>query len=170
MMKLLLWVIPAILIIRATERTVGDVFALQRVRQIILWGVGIGLLLLITVIATKAFSGKPIVSSSLGWPMVNAVVVAPIVEEITFRGAILGSLRRQYRFALANTVTAVLFVGAHLPGWYFQGRLLINLVTPIGGALSIFLLGLIFGWVAHRSESVTASMLAHALNNLGSSL
>ncbi|MBE3123029.1 MAG: CPBP family intramembrane metalloprotease [Thermoplasmata archaeon] len=41
-----------------------------------------------------------------------------------------------------------------------------NLSTPLGGALSIFILGLIFGYVAHRSKSVSGSIITHILNNL----
>jgi membrane protease YdiL (CAAX protease family) len=63
-------------------------------------------------------------------------------------------------------VTALTFVLVHIPGWYFQGRLVEMLTTPIGGALTIFVLGLIFGVIAHRSRSILAPMLAHALNNL----
>jgi len=75
-------------------------------------------------------------------------------------------LLRRYRFATANTLTAVFFLGIHLPGWYFQGRLRAMLAQPVGGALSIFLIGWVLGLVAHRSKSVAASTLAHILNNL----
>ena len=83
-----------------------------------------------------------------------------------FRGAVLGNLTQRYRFLLANTLTAALFLGMHLPGWHFQGHLWVNLTAPVGGALSIFLLGWVFGLVADKSKSVAASMIAHSLNNL----
>jgi membrane protease YdiL (CAAX protease family) len=41
-----------------------------------------------------------------------------------------------------------------------------NLSSPLSGALSIFVLGLIFGYVAHRSKSVSGSIITHMLNNL----
>ena len=168
-MKLLLWVLPAILIIRFSGRRLLDVLGLKRLVPVVLWGGGVGLLLATIAIASKFAGGRAILPASFGWPILNAMLVAPVVEEITFRGAILGSLKQRYRFAIANSITALLFLGAHLPGWYFQGRLLAGLITPLGGALSIFLVGFVFGYVAHRSDSVAASVLAHALNNLGSS-
>jgi len=168
-MKLLLWVLPAILIIRFSGRRLLDVLGLKRLVPVVLWGGGVGLLLATIAIASKVAGGRAILPASFGWPILNAMLVAPVVEEITFRGAILGSLKQRYRFAIANSITALLFLGAHLPGWYFQGRLLAGLITPLGGALSIFLVGFVFGYVAHRSDSVAASVLAHALNNLGSS-
>jgi membrane protease YdiL (CAAX protease family) len=167
-MKLLLWVLPAILIFRFSGRRFLDVLGLKRLLPIVLWGGGVGSLLAITAFVSKFVGGKAILPASFGWPFLNAVLVAPVVEEITFRGAVLGSLKQRYRFAIANSITALLFLGAHLPGWYFQGRVLANLITPVGGALSIFLVGFVFGYVAHRSDSVAASVLAHALNNLGS--
>jgi membrane protease YdiL (CAAX protease family) len=168
LMKLLLWVLPALLIIRCSGRSVLDVLGLKRVVPILLWGGGVGLLLFMIAFVSKYAGGRMILPGSFGWPFLNAVLVAPLVEEITFRGAILGSLRQRYRFAIANSITAALFLGAHLPGWYFQGRLLTSLTAPVGGALSIFLVGFVFGYVAHRSNSVAASVLAHILNNLGS--
>jgi len=65
--------------------------------------------------------------------------INPVVEEIAFRGAILGSLNTRFRFGVANTLTGLLFLGIHLPGWFFQGRLLANLEMPIGGALPLVL-------------------------------
>jgi membrane protease YdiL (CAAX protease family) len=94
------------------------------------------------------------------------VIVAPIVEEFTFRGAILQTLLSRYRFIVANTVTAVFFLGIHLPGWRFQGRLSDMLAQPIGGALSILFIGWILGLVAYKSKSVAVSTLTHVLNNL----
>lgn len=47
-----------------------------------------------------------------------------------------------------------------------MGTLTENLTRPIGGALSIFLLGLAFGYATHRGRSVVAGMVAHSLNNL----
>jgi hypothetical protein len=43
-----------------------------------------------------------------------------------------------------------LFLGMHLPGWYFQDRLWQNLASPVGGALPILVLGLVFGLVGEK--------------------
>jgi membrane protease YdiL (CAAX protease family) len=60
----------------------------------------------------------------------------------------------------------LLFVSLHLPGWYFMGHLRERLTAPLGGAFSIFLLGLAFGYVTYRSRSVAAGVVAHFVNNL----
>lgn len=138
----------------------------EKTRSILLWGFGPGLVLGTIALLSKGIGGQPLFISGLGWPLFSGVIVAPIVEEFTFRGAILGALGQRFRFRTANTVTALLFLGIHLPGWYFQGRLLENLLNPVSGALSIFLLGWVFGYVAHKSNSVAACTVTHMLNNL----
>ena len=165
-MKLILWIAPAIVLIRCSGQTFGEVMALYRWRSILTWGGGVGLILGAMAILTKALGHQPLFTSQISWTLFSGVIVAPLVEEITFRGAILGALENRLRFAVANAITGLLFLGVHFPGWYFQGRLLANLKAPIGGALSIFLLGLLFGYVAHKSKSVAASTLCHMLNNL----
>jgi membrane protease YdiL (CAAX protease family) len=47
-----------------------------------------------------------------------------------------------------------------------MGTLGANLTRPVGGAASIFLLGLCFGWVTRHGRSFPGSSVTHALNNL----
>ena len=82
------------------------------------------------------------------------------------RGAVFWNLQQVHSTAVANVVSSLMFIVLHIPGWYFMGTLMENLTRPIGGALSIFLLGLAFGYATHRGRSVVAGMLAHFLNNL----
>jgi uncharacterized protein len=169
-MKLALWVVPALVLIRLSGRRIRTVFAFGRWRSALLWGGGVGLVLGASAVLPALLRHQPLLSTSVSWAFVNAVVVAPIVEELTFRGAVLGGLSKRYRFAVANTLTALFFLGAHLPGWYFQGQLWSLLVTPVGGALSIFVIGWLLGFVMYRSQSLLGSTLAHMLNNLFNAL
>lgn len=165
-MKALLWIVPAAVLIRLSGRSLRDVLGLSRWRRAVLWGGGAGLLLALLSVTAKIIQHKPFLSTSLSWPFFSAIVIAPVFEESLFRGAVLGALVPRYRFAVANLLAAVLFLGIHLPGWWFQGRLWQNLLSPVSGALAILILGLVFGLVAHRSRSLPASILAHSLNNL----
>jgi membrane protease YdiL (CAAX protease family) len=164
-MKVALWVLPAIALIRLSGRHIREVIAAKRWRAALRWGGGVGLLLGVVALVTKALGHQPLFAPELSWALINAVLVAPIVEEFTFRGAVLGSLMQRYRFSVANTLTALFFLGAHLIGWYFQGRQAALLTAPVGGALSIFLLGWLFGLVLRQSQSLIGSTLAHILNN-----
>jgi membrane protease YdiL (CAAX protease family) len=104
--------------------------------------------------------------SVFDWAVATAVTVSPLAEEAVFRGAVLPGLVPRLGFFWANSLTALLFLGAHVPGWAVQGRLLPMLQTAHGGALSIFLMGWILGVVVYKSSSVSAGILAHLVNNL----
>lgn len=78
----------------------------------------------------------------------------------------MGNLQTTYTFFTANIITSLMFVVLHIPGWYFMGVLSATLTQPVGGALSVFLVSLAFGYAAQRSHSVMGGVLAHFLNNL----
>jgi membrane protease YdiL (CAAX protease family) len=163
--KILLWVLPALFLIHHSGLGVRTVIGLNRFRQIVVWGAGVGLILGATATTVKILTHQPLFQFAVAWPFVNAVLLSPIVEEIVFRGALLESLKTRYSFIRSNLITGILFVSIHVPGWFFQGRLRENLTSPTG-AISIFLLGLVFGYVAHKSKSVAASTVTHSLSNL----
>ncbi len=166
--KIVIWILPAVWLIRASGRTVAVVFNVSKWKRYLAWGGGIGLVIGLTAWAPKLAAGHPLFGSAPSLGLANALVVAPLFEEFLIRGAMMGALQLQMPFWRANLIAALMFLGLHLPGWYFMGSLGANLAMPIGGALSIFLLGLAFGYAAHRGGSVLAASVAHFLNNLAS--
>ena len=80
-------------------------------------------------------------------------VLAPIAEEVVFRGFVFEGLAR----GRGGAVTASLFTSLV---WS-----LIHLQYSWREMSVIFLLGLVLGWVRHRSGSVWACMALHAVNN-----
>jgi uncharacterized protein len=164
-MRASLWVFPSIVLIRRSGRKLRDILTLKRVKTIAGWGGGIGMILGIVTLITRAVQHQPLFSLELSWSLLTAVIIAPIVEEITFRGAVMGALETRCSFAVSNLVSGILFLLMHFPGWYFKGVLMQNLTAPIGGALAILLLGWIFGYAAHKSKSLAGSILTHMLNN-----
>ncbi len=164
--KLVLWILPALWLLRISDRRLREVFQFSHWRSWLAWGAGIGFLIALTGFVPKYLRGALLLPTELSFPLGNVLVIAPVFEEFLMRGAILGNLRQGYSFATANIVSALLFVGLHLPGWYFMGTLRENMAKPVGGAVSIFILGLLFGYAARKSNSVIAAMLAHGLNNL----
>ncbi len=88
----------------------------------------------------------------VGVSLVGYVVVAPLFEEIVFRGLLYGTLRRRYRWEWAALLSAALFALAHGYGWF--------------GFASVFWSGLLWAWVYEKTGSLLPGMLAHALNNL----
>ncbi len=88
---------------------------------------------------------------SLWFTVLLAALLAPIVEEILFRGVLLTGLARRISFGWANAVQAALFASLHLTAPLF----------PI-----FFLMGLIGGELMRRSGGLLAPLTMHALNNV----
>jgi membrane protease YdiL (CAAX protease family) len=78
------------------------------------------------------------------------VLVAPLTEELLFRGLILRGLLRHYSVRKALVASAVLFTLLHANPW--------QVVTPMA-------LGLVLGWWFARTRSLTPCLAAHALLN-----
>ena len=82
--------------------------------------------------------------------VVGAAVVAPVVEEIFFRGFLFAGLRQRYRWQVAAVVSAGLFAVIHL--------------QPLA-VLPILLLGLIFAFLYQWSGSIWPAILMHVSTN-----
>ncbi len=91
------------------------------------------------------------------WLVLLAFAVAPAVfEELTFRGFVFSAIRKRGSPWRAILITAILFGLFHV----ISGRIL----TPERLVPST-LLGILLGWVAHRTGSVLPGILIHALHN-----
>lgn len=81
------------------------------------------------------------------------VVAAPVFEEMVFRGLLLGCLlARGWNSWIAVAVTAAAFASTH--GQYY-----------LPGLISVFVGGLLFGWLRIISGGLAAPLLAHAAMN-----
>ena len=165
--KIIIWILPALWLLRISDNKLSTVFNFPNWRVSTIWGVGSGLIIALTGILPKLVNGHftflPVVSLAL----LNILVVAPVFEEFVLRGVFQNVLKQNASFGLVNCITSAMFLGLHLPGWYFVGTLVENLSRPVGGALSILALGFIFGYVAHKGKSVVGAMICHVLNNFG---
>jgi membrane protease YdiL (CAAX protease family) len=85
------------------------------------------------------------------WFLVLLCVVVPVGEEIFFRGFVYGGLRARWGAPLALLISSAFFAAVHL---------------QIVHALPIFVLGIVFGLIYHRTGSLLPAMAAHGLNNL----
>jgi ABC-2 type transport system permease protein/sodium transport system permease protein len=86
-----------------------------------------------------------------------AIAVVPaVVEELFFRGYLLGSMRGRLPAWLAITFTALAFGLFHAS---------VGGLVALERVLSSTFLGLVLGWVCWTSRSVLPGMIVHALNN-----
>lgn len=82
---------------------------------------------------------------------ISVIVLAPIAEELLFRGVIFRGLRNWAKPGVAIVVSAVFFGIAHL----------IPLVIP-----PIFVLGLLLAWIVETRGSLVPSIAAHVTFNV----
>jgi membrane protease YdiL (CAAX protease family) len=86
----------------------------------------------------------------------DATVWAPIVEELTFRGLLYGTLRTRLGAGSSAVLSAVVFT---LPHGY-----------AIAGSASVLVSGVLWALAYERTRSLWPGLLAHAANNLLSTL
>lgn len=85
-----------------------------------------------------------------GWAMLTAVVIAPIFEELIFRGRLYNLLRHNCSPSIAVMLSALVFAVAH-------GSVVVG--------VSAFLSGIIFGYFYLLKRSVIAPIILHICNN-----
>jgi len=95
------------------------------------------------------------------------ISISPLWEEILFRGFVLNKLSSRLRFFHANLLTGVLFSMAHWPYWLYSGMEPLMFARLAG---NVFFLGVVFGYVFKKSNSIWPAVAVHIINNLLSSL
>jgi membrane protease YdiL (CAAX protease family) len=84
------------------------------------------------------------------WLLVAGVIVAPVVEEIFFRGFVFAGLRKRYHWRKAAVISSILFGLVHL--------------EP-AALIPIFILGYVFAYLYYRSNSIVPGILMHISTN-----
>jgi membrane protease YdiL (CAAX protease family) len=87
---------------------------------------------------------------TLGYSLVLACVVGPVVEEIFFRGFFYPALKKYWGAGWAMALTAALFAGVHE-----------NLFSFV----PIFFLGLVLCYLYEQRKSLTAAISLHIVHN-----
>lgn len=91
--------------------------------------------------------------------VVIAVVLAPLLEEVVFRGVLFQAVGRRSGWVTGLVVSSLVFAVVH-----------VEVVLPLGAesvvyGLALAVVGAVLGWVFHRSRSLVAAMVAHAAFN-----
>ena len=82
--------------------------------------------------------------------ILKVAIIAPVVEELIFRGVIMHGLMRNYSKFTAVFVSALMFAIFHLNPWQFPAT---------------FILGLLLGTLMVRTRNIYLCILGHAFNN-----
>ena len=86
----------------------------------------------------------------IAYSLLLLAVLAPLVEELIFRGLIYGWLAGRWGTTVAWIGSTLTFAGAHIEPAH------IALVLP---------LAILFGWLRRRTDSLLPSLVAHIANN-----
>ncbi|MDR2886238.1 MAG: CPBP family intramembrane metalloprotease [Rikenellaceae bacterium] len=125
------------------------------------WGLvlgGVVLMLAVSVVLEPLLALFPIewieflnMQLGRGWlTILTTVVMAPILEELLFRGLLQHSTVNRYGPVAGIVIAAAVFGVIH-----FIPQQVVN----------AFALGLVLGWVYYKTRSLTAVILMHAANN-----
>ncbi len=93
--------------------------------------------------------------SSLVLALVVAVVLAPIAEEVLFRGVLFQALRSRVGLWPAAVMSSVLFTLVHVE---------IVMSQPLA-LVGLFSLGVLLAWAFHRTGSLLVPIIGHAVFN-----
>ncbi len=161
-------ILPAWLYVRRHGYDWREVFRVRSVPAGALWvafGIGLGAAALgheLDLFVQQLFPMPPELVRGLeemmkakGWldgvVLVTAIVVlAGLLEEMVFRGMLLGSLEATFDVTRAVMLSALLFAFFHLNPWT---------------AVQILVFGVILGVLSWRSQSVFPAAIVHAVNN-----
>jgi len=161
--KLAVWIGPPIWLLRRAGEDLGAATGLLTAR-----GLPQGLLLALTWLGVQALWSKvrgvwPPSASIGGYGAANAYVIAPVFEELVFRGFALRRLRaRGASFWPAALATSVAFGLLHVPGWLFMKGMSATTLSLFAPVVSI---GLVLAAVSWRLPSLWACIAVHLANN-----
>ncbi|AYM03309.1 CPBP family intramembrane glutamic endopeptidase [Levilactobacillus yiduensis] len=87
-------------------------------------------------------------------------LVVGVTEEFLFRGYFLNALLQKFPLAKANVLQALAFASLHIPR-YLTTVPTMSAGMWISNLLSVFILGLLFGWLYARSRSLWPGIAIH---------
>ncbi len=161
--KILLWVVPVFIFLRYIDRQ--SPLSYLKLNKKVLKGLFWGLFICSAYIAVSLVRGYVTGGLNVNLSLtldewLNTIILAGFTEEIVFRGFILQKIEEFLDFKWANVITSVLFIFIHFPRWYFsEGKILFSSI------LSVFVLGIAFGYTFRKTGSIWSSMIFHAANN-----
>lgn len=102
--------------------------------------------------------------ASFWFVTIPAMIFSPLAEEFLYRGFLLSYFSYRWTMKWAMLIQAAAFAIVHLAHYGlipFQPLLILYWLP------SMFLAGLVFGWIAWRSGSLWSAILSHSVFNLG---
>jgi len=163
--KLLVWTLPAVLLIWYYRDDMWISF-----REMVVtrpqWFSDAPVLLIVFVPLLRAvflYGGVGIHPDFQPERLIGAVLFVGITEEVVFRGFLLNALLKRMKLWSAIAVNEVFFVLIHFPVWIYQGK---DLGAFAGSSMAVFLLGGVFSYSFVKARNIFVPIALHMTYNL----
>ncbi|PZE21032.1 CPBP family intramembrane metalloprotease [Paenibacillus xerothermodurans] len=173
--------VPFIELMLYNRRTFGEAcaeFAVEFKSRNMLYGVIAGIIFMFVITGTLSllqeqfFDQDELRALLLEWHFSGAYVIAlatvlivinPFLEEIYWRGYMLSKLRRTMGIMNAILITSICYSLYHLfllvPMFHWPFNVL--------AVIPVFIAGVFWGWLRHKSDSLLGSIVSHILADVG---
>ncbi len=163
--KIAIWVMPVIFLVGIMEKVnpLSYLGLYHNFKKGLKWAGWVSLVFIFYFVILNLTVLKNNIHLQMGlneW--LNTILLVGITEEIVFRGFLLRKLMDSYKFWIANTITALLFASIHFPIWFYKGLSFPHMLSSI---ITAIVLGIIFGFVYKKSNSLWSVILVHSLYN-----
>jgi membrane protease YdiL (CAAX protease family) len=153
-LKVIVWLVPLYLLVRGQHKPViWNIDLRQDWKPILAASV-------VFLFRGQLLAGRGIHGFSASF-FLNAILIAPPVEEMIFRGIIFQQFAQKLSFWQANFGSSVIFTIYHIPLWLVR-----NHGLDPATILWVFTASLVFGWVFWKTNSLGAGTTVHSLHNL----
>jgi len=162
--KLLVWTLPAILLIKHFHDDMWIGLKEMFVNKIN-WSQDFYFLIAIIAIPLlRAFQAGFIIRPDfMQIGLVGAVVLVGITEEVVFRGFLLNTFLKKLKIQYAVALDAVLFTLIHYPIWIYRERDFSEFLT---GSITVVVLSMFFAYSFIKTKKILIPIALHMVWNL----
>lgn len=170
--KLLIWTLPAILLIKYYEEElfVGlKEMLINKVKWVKFSLIAIAFFIYYLLIIYFSFGKIAVNPAFRVETIISSVLFVGITEEVVFRGWLLNAMLKKMKPWYAVIINAALFLAIHFPIWIYRGQFY-NIPMMVNNCIVIILLSTIFSWTFIKSKNIFLPIMLHMIWNLFSVL
>lgn len=162
--RVTVWIIPVFLFLKYVDsvRPTSFLKLNKDIVKKIMTGILVGIIFLVWVFLRDYYIMHKHVNFYIGIGRWMTVLVVGFAEEISFRGFLLQKIEGITGFWKANCISALMFMLAHYPSYIYH----MNKNMFVEG-ITVFIMGLIFGYLLKRTKSLWPSIISHSIYDLG---
>jgi len=167
--KLLVWTLPAILLIRYFHKDMW-IDLKEMFTSKIQWSRDYYILLAIIIVPIAQFIRAWLASGEFGLNpdivpirLVGAVLFVGITEEIVFRGFLLNAFLKKMKTEYAIALDAVLFTLIHYPIWIYRGFEVFDIATA---SIQVAIISVGFAYSFIKTRNILVPIALHMVWNL----